>query len=52
MKKASNYAFIGKKSKQNMSSLPAARLYGEVTRPPVEGDLNVFVLSFDGMKEA
>ena len=52
MKKASNYAYIGKKSNNEMLSAPAAQLYGGLTRPQPQGDLNVFVLSFDGMKEA
>lgn len=52
MKKASNYAFIGKRSSNEMLSAPAAQLYGGMTRPQPQGDLNVFVLSFDGMKEA
>lgn len=52
MKKASQYAYIGKKSSEEMNSLPAAHLYGGMTRPKVEADLNVVVLSFDGMKEA
>lgn len=52
MKKASNYAFIGMKPSQDMRSVPAAQLYGGITRPPLEGDLNFFVLAFDGTKEA
>ncbi len=52
MKKASNYAFIGKKPEQDLHSLPAAQLYGGVTRARVQADLNVFVLAFDGTKEA
>lgn len=52
MKKASNFAYIGKRSNNEMLSAPAAQLYGGLTRPQPQGDLNVFVLSFDGMKEA
>jgi hypothetical protein len=57
MKKASNYAFISKPrsqqaaQQQNLGSLPAAHLYGGLTKP-VEADLNVVVLAFDTMKEA
>ena len=32
-------------------SLPAAHLYGGMTNP-VEADLNVVMLSFNGMKDA
>lgn len=54
MKKASPFAFIGKSSRQQeMQSVPAAMLYGGMSaRAQEEGDLNVFVLAFDTMKEA
>jgi hypothetical protein len=53
MKKASNYAYIGKRqaeSSNNIQSVPASMKYG--APPRMEADLNVFVLTFDGMKEA
>lgn len=53
MKKASNYAYVAKKSKP----IQSANLFGggmreECAFGDVEADLNVFVLTFDGMKEA
>jgi len=50
MKKASNYAYVAKKSKE-VHSAPMMGLFGGINKP-VEADLNVFVLTFDGMKEA
>ena len=70
MKKASNFAYLQKKSKpasqpapqapvnhnalfgQQQESAPAALLMPHVLPKQEEADLNVFVLSFDGMKEA
>lgn len=51
MKKASNYAFLSKKAKPErqkaeMESAP------NLLNPAPQVDLNVFVLSFEGSKEA
>jgi hypothetical protein len=52
MKKASNYAFISRPKQQSQPAPMAGGLfsYGQPPRPEV--DLNVFVLTFDGQKEA
>lgn len=50
MKKASNYAYVAKKSKQDLQSAPMMANY--CMPRPQEVDLNVFVLTFDGTKEA
>jgi hypothetical protein len=48
MKKASNYAFISKPKQQQHPAPMAGGLFGPP--PPAEVDLNVFVLTFDGLK--
>lgn len=53
MKKASNYAFIAPKPKNAMQSAPIAQMPNALfanIQPPQEVDLNVFILTFDGIK--
>jgi hypothetical protein len=53
MKKASNYAFVAKKKGNQSSEVPmSSPIFGGMRHPAPEVDLNVFVLSFDGTKEA
>ena len=66
MKKASNYAYLSKRSAPRSQPQPhpqpnqlfgnekteMALAYPVIPAPQTEADLNVFVLSFDGMKEA
>lgn len=50
MKKASNYAFLSKPQKQEQSAPMGGGLFGLGMQPPAQVDLNVFVLTFDGLK--
>jgi hypothetical protein len=49
MHKASNYAYVAKKARVPESA--PMGLFGAINKP-MEADLNVFALTFDGMKEA
>ncbi len=51
MKKASNYAYVAKRSANQPQPL-SHPVFGGVRPPAPEVDLNVFVLTFDGTKEA
>ena len=54
MKKASNYAFISRKRNEGEQPINSAPVnnYGGLILPHTEQDLNVFVVTFDGMKNA
>lgn len=52
MKKASNYAFISKSKHQSQPAPMAGGLFNFAPPSKPEVDLNVFVLTFDGQKEA
>lgn len=52
MKKASNYAFISKQRQQPQSAPMAGGLLSFAPPPSSGVDLNVFVLTFEGLKEA
>ncbi len=53
MKKASNYAYIARSNQQPQSAPMPGGLFSFPPPPPKpEVDLNVFVLTFDGQKEA
>jgi len=57
MKKASNYAFLSRKRKveeaeEQFIPMNAVNNYGGLIVPKTEQDLNVFVVTFDGMKNA
>lgn len=51
MKKASNYAFLSKKAKPERQKAEM-EVESCFAVPPPQVDLNVFVLSFEGSKEA
>lgn len=55
MKKASNYAFLSRKrvdEEKEESNNQQRDLFGGIIVPKTEQDLNVFVVTFDGMKNA
>lgn len=57
MKKASNYAFLGRKcraeeSEQVRSEQMSMQNYGGLIIPKSDQDLNISVVTFDGMKNA
>ena len=55
MKKASGYAFIGRNKRAQNETLPSSQVvngFGGLILPKNDQDLNVFVVTFDGMKNA
>ncbi len=57
MKKASNYAFLSRKRKDEREeernpSSQSQQQFGGLILPKTAQDLNVFVVTFDGMKAA
>lgn len=57
MKKASNFAFLARKNKSEQSEQIKshhnfAQNFGGLILPKTEQDLNIFVVTFDGMKNA